>query len=340
MIQVTCRALSKGLACRYFLTPVILLLAGALFFTSCLSDSLPEPGESELPSVTKAVAPDGILETVTWNIKWFGSTSKGPSDELQQTKNILRITDSLKADLYAFQEVYNQQRLDSLTKYMTGYRGFVADYISYNQKMAFVYNTETIDSVSSGAITQGQSNYDWASGRFPLYFSFNYKYRGSSVPIYAVVIHAKANTGNSQKKEEAYNRRKRASDSLYTYLQKEQSDAHIILLGDFNDDVDVSIYDDASPSPYQRFINDNTGFRAVTKSISDNKQSSYIAGAYTDLIDHIIISDELFSNYNASSEEIYFEAGNFIENYVSTTSDHLPVWVKFDITRSQQKRRF
>lgn len=319
------KCISKGL-------PIV--LAGALFFTSCLSDSLSEQKrEAESISNTASVPPDGILETVTWNIEWYGSTSNGPEDERQQTKNVLEVSDSLKADLYAFQEVHSKERLDSLTKYMTGYRGFTADYISYNQRMAFVYNTETIDSLSAGAITQNQDGYHWASGRFPLFFSFNYNYRGSSIPIYAIVIHGKANTGDSQEKEEAYNRRKNAAQSLYEYLQNEQPDARIILLGDFNDDVDQSIYDGASPSPYMSFVNDNDSFRAVTKSISEKGESSYIAGNYSDLIDHIIISDELFSGYKTSSEEI-FKADRFIENYVTTTSDHLPVWAKFDFKKS------
>ncbi|MGK7369524.1 MAG: hypothetical protein ACNS64_04865, partial [Candidatus Halalkalibacterium sp. M3_1C_030] len=194
------------------------------------------------------------------------------------------------------------------------------------------YNTNAIDSVSSGAITNGQDDYDWA-GRLPFYFSFNYNYQGTSTPVYAIVIHAKANTD-----EEAYNRRVRAAESLYTYLQSEKPDAHIILLGDYNDDVDVSIYDDGSssplPSPYEDFVTSENSFRAVTESISEANQSSYIAGNYSDLIDHIIISDELFDEYSSSSEEIYFDAESFIEDYVDTTSDHLPVWTKFDLTGS------
>lgn len=290
------------------------------------------PGMPSSPEVSPTVAADGILEAVTWNIEWYGSNANGPVDELKQTKNILQITDSLKADLYAFQEISSQSSLDSLAKYMSGYNGFVADYINYNQRMAFLYNTEAIDSVSSGALTEGQDAYDWASGRFPLYFSFTYKYRGNSIPIYALVIHGKANTGNSQEKEEAYNRRKRAAESLYAYLQNERPEAHILILGDFNDDIDVTIFNGSSPSPYLDFTENEESFRAVTEPISEEGGSSYIAGNYTDLIDHIIISDELFTNYRSSSAEI-FRADSFIENYVSTTSDHLPVWAKFDLSQ-------
>ena len=307
-----------------------------MLLASCVSDSAPEeeppPGnEVDPPSMNSPVPPDGVLEAVTWNIEWYGSFSNGPDDELQQTKNILQVADSLKADLYAFQEVSDQGSLDSLTKYMEGYRGFVSEQISYDQKLAFVYNTQTIDSLSAGAITANQDEYDWA-GRLPLYFSFNYSSTDGSAPveILAIVIHGKANTGDSTEQEEAYNRRVDAAGSLYTYLQNEHPDAHILLLGDYNDDVDVSIYDDSSPTPYAPFVENENSFRAVTATISEEGQSSYLPGNYTDLIDHIIMSDELFSSYVSSSEEIYFDAENFIENYESTTSDHLPVWAKFE----------
>lgn len=319
---------------------LFIIAAASLLITSCLSDSVTEPELPEengpvYPSPNESVAPDGILEAVTWNVEHYGEDGNSSEAGIQRTKNILRIADSLKADLYGLQEVASQQGLDSLTKYMTGYRGFVAEHITYNQKLAFVYNTSAIDSVSSGAITNGQDEFDWA-GRLPLFFSFNYNYQGTRTAVYAIVIHAKANLPNSsaQEREEAYNRRVRAAESLFIYLQSEKPDAHIILLGDYNDDVDVSIYDDSSPSPYEDFVTADNSFRTVTKSISQANQSSYIADNYSDLIDHIIISDELFDEYSASSEEIYFEAENFIQNYVSTTSDHLPVWTKFDLTGS------
>ncbi len=317
----------------------LFIIAIAIFiFSSCTNDSVPNLGPPsddgpEPPSLNQPVPPDGILETVTWNLKRYGQFYNRTTLGVQRTNNVLQIADSLKADLYALQEISSQQGLDSLTHYMQGYRGFVSDHVTYDQKLAFVYNTQTIDSLSAGPITTNQNEFDWA-GRLPLYFSFEYNYSASSEPveIYAIVIHAKANTGSTAEKEEAYNRRKRAAESLFNYLQGNHPDAHILLLGDFNDDVDVSIFDDTSPTPYANFVEQENSFKVVTASISEEGKSSYIDGEYTDLIDHILISDELFSNYTVSSEEIYFEADNFIENYTSTTSDHLPVWAKFDFT--------
>lgn len=309
-----------------------------LLVSGCLSDELPtNSGEEEEPKQSEAVPPDGVLETVTWNIEWYGNPKSGlgPSDLDLQRDNVATVMDSLKADLYAFQEIYNSEVLQELTIRLKGYRGFTSNYdygssSDFSQQTTFVFNTNVIDSVSSGLITEGQDRTDWSNGRYPLYFEFDYSYENITIPVYAVVIHAKANTGDL---EESYNRRKRAAESLYQYLQDEKPDAHIIFLGDFNDDLDVSIYNNESPSPYYLFVEDDTNYFPVTQSITQAGQSSYIAGDYSDLIDHIIVSNEMEPYYVNSSEEIYFDALDFIEHYEQTTSDHLPVWAKFDITQ-------
>ncbi|MDZ7714637.1 MAG: endonuclease/exonuclease/phosphatase family protein [Balneolaceae bacterium] len=314
---------------KSYITQLFALLLFTTVLVSCLSDNITDPpAEEDDPQIsnTESVPADGILETVTWNIEWYGSNSRGPGNENLQTKNVLQVVDSLKSDLYAFQEISNQQELDGLTRYMTGYSGFIADYVSFNQKMAFVFNTETIDSVSSGSITQNQNGYDWASGRFPLYFEFDYTYQNTTIPIYAIAIHAKAFDD-----QESYNRRKNAAESLYNYLINEKPNAHIIFLGDFNDDMDVSIYNNAE-TPYKSFVDDTQNFQIATLSLSGSGASSTVG--YDDMIDHIIFSDELFNLYIDDSENVFTDAEDFITNYGNTTSDHYPVISKFNITQN------
>lgn len=289
----------------------------------------PEPSPAPpVPDTADAVAPDGVLETVTWNLEWYGSFVNGPSDEELQTNNIIRVVDSLNADLFAFQEVTSQHELDELTARMKGYRGFAAGHIDYengeDQKTAFVYNTRTIDSLSSGPVEAMQDEYNWA-GRLPLYFSFNYSYNGRAVPVYAVVIHAKASDG-----EASYQRRQAAAQSLHQFLLQQKPNAHIVLLGDYNDDVDESIYQGAE-TPYQPFVADNDDFRVITRTLSESGRSSTVK--YPDTIDHITVSNEMVPFYITGSAAVFEPTGNFIDDYGETTSDHYPVWAKFDITR-------
>lgn len=333
-------------------TNLFFVLIFCITFTlinSCGTEyQLPEENEEDqeqqddtIPT-NDAVAPDATLETVTWNLLWYGS-GNGANDQTKQTTNIVRVIDSLDADLYAFQEVSDQKDLNKIVDQMEGFNGFVADYVGQAQKMAVAYNTNTIDSLQAGSIknvaniSNNDWSYYWASGRIPLYFQFNYTFENTTKEFYAVVIHGKANYGNSDAEyAEAYDRRKKAAEGLYTYLQNNKPNANIILLGDYNDDVDQSIYSDSQDNhpktPYYNFVNDTQNFEVITKKFSDAGESASVN--YSDIIDHITMSDELFNFYVDNSTDIYEEPQSFITNYGTTTSDHLPVSAAFDVTAS------
>ncbi len=283
-----------------------------------------EPGPDPLSpiAVHDEVPADDRLETVTWNIEWFGSTSNGPSDERLQLANVLSILDTLEADLYALQEIYGQAQIDSLTKYMPGYEGVVADHISWVQKTAFLYNTNTISNVSTDVIdeSEGMSEYDFA-GRLPFVLNFDYTHSGGTQSFMAIVIHAKCCTGSDD-----YARRKAAADSLYNYLQEQHPDDFIVLMGDYNDDLDESIHGSGGSyeeTPYISFKNDSESFTVVTGSLGADGTSSTIG--YDDVIDHITYSNEVMPFYLEGSAEVLQEAEEYVTSYGSTTSDHYPV---------------
>jgi endonuclease/exonuclease/phosphatase family metal-dependent hydrolase len=326
----------------YLLVLSLLLILGP----SCGTPYQPEKEETEekIPE-SDEVPPDSTLETVTWNLNWYGSNFSGPSDQKQQTINIVRVIDSLEADLYAFQEVHQQEDLNNIVNNMKGYRGFTGEFPgNQSQKMAFIFNTNTIDSLEAGLITDAPEEYKdewdyyWANGRLPLFFSFTYTFKNTTKEFYAIVIHGKANSGdNNQEYAEAYERRKKAAEGLYYHLKENKSEASIILLGDYNDDVDKSIYSDSegqyAETPYYQFVNDTENFDVITKKLSDAGESTSIN--YKNIIDHITISDDLFDNYIQNSTTVYKEPQSYIENYGETTSDHLPVWTKFDVTQTK-----
>lgn len=282
------------------------------------------------------MAPDGILETVTWNIEWYGA-----NDNFRQTKNAVRVMDSLDADLFALQEIHSREALAVLLDPLAGYHGFTAEHVNKGQKMAFVYNTLTIDSLEAGAITDVREDYQqgweyfWANGRTPLYFRFDYTFEETTIECYAVVVHGKANTADHG---ESYKRRQEAAEGLFYYLMDEEPNANIILLGDFNDDVDESLYyhepGNLAETSYDEFVEHSQHFDVITHVLSLNKESSSLNYMEEgNLIDHIAISDELFPFYIGESAAVYDAPLNYITNFESTTSDHLPVWAKFDLTR-------
>ncbi len=300
------------------------LLTGILLLASCAGDpgSTGNGGEPEVDP-SPPVPRDGILETVTWNLAFYNN--RGAT----KARNVRQVLDSLKADLYAFQEITDRASLDELARRHDGYRGFVARHIGYNQKTAFLFNSNAIDSLDSGVLDgdEGQSPGDWQN-RLPLFFEFNYRYNdaGDTRRVYAVVIHAKAQTDSTS--SSSYEQRRRSAESLYDYLKNRRPDALVLLLGDYNDDVDVSIYG-GKPTPYRPFVEDSAAFRVLSGRLSEEGRRSTVR--YDDMVDHITVSDELLPYYRDGSVAVYRRPEQYIPSYGSTTSDHYPVWAQFDM---------
>lgn len=314
----------------------VIAFAILLLLSSCSSNQITEPNIDEGPVIdpVSAVEQDGVLEAVTWNIEHFMNPGAGPDNDSLQIANVITIVDLLKADLYAVQEISSTEAINKMAGSMNGFRGFLSSDIPYNQKTGFLFNTQAIDSVNSGVIVTHESRDDaehyWA-GRLPLFFEFDYRHDASNrrVRFLAIVIHAKA-FGD----EASYNRRKNAAEGLFAYLHEHHPADRILFLGDYNDDVIGSTWSGAEESPYSNFV-ESDEFEVLTQPLSEDGESSYIAGNYNNLIDHITVSDEVMPYYRVGSTEILHAIieEKWVENYETTTSDHLPVWSMFDVTQ-------
>lgn len=95
----------------------------------------------------------------------------------------------------------------------------------------------------------------------------------------------------------------------------------MIVLGDWNDDIDVSNYN-KKETPFIALKNDPT-VDFVTKYLSYGRNSSSIYGS---VIDHILITNELFDDYDRSG---IFYTLDLDLDYIDTTSDHYPVFSVF-----------
>jgi endonuclease/exonuclease/phosphatase family metal-dependent hydrolase len=276
------------------------------------------PGEDVPRSAT--------FEAVTWNIENFGSDSDAPDSDALQLAGALEVMRTIDADLYGVQEIADEALFRALVDSLDGYRGFLAPFTSFTavqQRTGFVYKMATIDSVSSGLLfTSGDNPFGptWANGRWPFGFTFDATIDGETRRVSAVVIHAKA----TQSVEDR-NRRERDSELLKSYLDANWDERNVIVLGDFNDDIDESNVN-SLPSPYANFTSDADDWRFVTASLSDREVPTQSGGT---TIDHILISNELFDEYFIGTERA--ENVSYVGSFLSTVSDHYPVWVRFDL---------
>ncbi len=267
---------------------------------------------------------DQTFDIVSWNIEWFGSSGNGPDDLDLQIKNVLQVITTIDADLYALQEISNEQRFFALVDSLEDYSGFWADYSSQTQNTAYLFKTAVIDSVDSGLLEAGQQPYDWAF-RLPLYFEFDATVNGITRRIFSYNIHAKALAD-----QESYDRRTTASLRLKDYFDNYIQEENVIFIGDYNDRLTTSTFNNLD-SPYQNFVSDEN-FLTITKSLEERGFASYIAGQNRSMIDHITVSNDLIEDHIDGAERV--ENPNYIGSYISTTSDHAPVWTRFDFSRS------
>ena len=262
------------------------------------------------------VPKDKTFDVVTWNIKWFGSASNNPEDDALQFENVKTVITTIDADVYALQEISNENLFNYLVSDLTDYNGVFADY-SQVQNTAYLYKISTIQHRNSRLITTGMSRSDWANGRYPYYFQFNATVNDEVREINMFNIHAKAFSEQTD-----YNQRFNASEQMKNYLDSNHADDNVIFLGDFNDEISQSTVGN-NESPYKNF-DDAAEYTIVTKSL---EESGYTSFSSSSMIDHIVFTSELSDVYFEGTERV--ENTNYVGNYLSTTSDHFPVWVRF-----------
>ncbi|WP_026462570.1 Ig-like domain-containing protein [Adhaeribacter aquaticus] len=282
---------------------------------------------------------DKTLDVVSWNIEWFGHTGLGPNNEALQMENAKKMILAQDAELYCVQEIANVAAFKELVKQLPGYKGFLSPFVSSpvgdnSQRVGFIYKTSAIDSVSARGLLQSPANPSnfWASGRLPYLFVADATVAGVKKQIHFVAVHAKANeNGSAADALSAYNRRVNDLKVLKDSLDLYYSEANIMILGDFNDDVDFTVANvlPITASTYKAFIDDAANYRAVTKDLSEAGLRTYIT--FDNVIDHVVISDELYADYVANSAKVVIPF-DLIENYAGTTSDHMPVATRFVLT--------
>ncbi len=316
------------------------------------------PGASVPSPASDSIPKSKTLDVVTWNLEFFGARSEdygneeyGPEDEAQQLVNVKRVLDSLQADVVAVEEVSDDSLFTVLISQLGKYRATCSDRYSYSfdgpsnefppQKVCFIYDTTTVHVLSARPMFEalydearttnpsvlpdypgGSPSSFYSSGRLPYLLTANVTIEGVTERISFIGIHAKSGATAGDRSRREYDGAV-LKDSLDAHFANEQ----VIILGDLNDDLDQSIVT-GMESPYIAFIQDSLNYTGITKNLSDAGARSTIS--FQDVIDHQIITNDLVQEVIGGSEQI-ITPFRFITNYAATTSDHLPVIVRFQL---------
>lgn len=287
-----------------------------------------------------SIDPATTLEVVNWNIEWFGSTSNGPTNDNLQQQNVRTVLQNVGADIYGLVEVVDETRLAGVVNDMPGYTYVIGNFGSHvtdaaslaeAQKLAFVYKTSVFSNVTVRPLINNQNTLstsynNWSSGRYPLLMTADVTLNCVKKKMHFILIHAKANTSPTAT---SYARRQAAANELYDSIQTYFAGENVIVLGDFNDDLDRTITSGINPpqTSYSLFTSDNTNFFSPTLTLSLAGKKSTVS--HNDVIDHVVVSNEVQPYYMTSTATILSDVSSYVSNYGSSTSDHYPVFTRY-----------
>jgi endonuclease/exonuclease/phosphatase family metal-dependent hydrolase len=258
---------------------------------------------------------------------------------------VVKILRYLNADLYGLNEVVDTMRLrrvvDSLGSnygyYISLFGSAAPSPFSPNwvtaQKLAFIYRKDVFSNIRTRAmLNNGSSAYfNFASGRFPFLFNANVNKNGKKRNVSFILIHAKAGaTAND------FNRRKDAARELKDTLDPYFTNHPMILMGDYNDELQGSIVSGYTVSPYDIIVKDSVRtaanyYHSITLPLEYAGERSTIS--YNSVIDHQVINKRMDSMYVPGSADIRQDVSNVVPDYFTrNTSDHYPVSSRFAIT--------
>lgn len=289
-----------------------------------------------LRAYSQAITPQGTpttFDVATWNIEWFGSSSNGPSNDDLQFENVKRVIAEADIDLWAVQEIADRDLFGRLTQELgADYEGIIATE-SGRQRIGFIYNPNVIQ---PRRVRHILTTRDFA-GRPPLQLEANVTVGDTTVVVTFIVVHMKAFSDLN-----SYNRRVAGSRDLKNHIDfTSLASQAVVLLGDFNDRLDGSIAS-GQTSPYANFLSDTNGYFATTLRLDQNNvatfcgSSSQCGGSST--IDHIVVTNELEDAYVTDSADRYESLLQEVTGYVFNTSDHLPVFARFDFSATGVSR--
>lgn len=319
-----------------------------------MANDIPCAAPFESPDSTSNISRDDSFDVVAWNIEWFGDDNNSPpagnpmSDAIQRdsVRTVLR---RLDADVIAVQEIADDALFADLVNGLDGYDYILSDAVSNPtgtppfQKLGFIYKTSTVVLVKTqallasihplynggdaSALVDYPSTTDrfYASGRLPFLMTADVTINGSTEQIDLIALHARAN--GSTASQNRYDMRRYDVEVLKDSLDAQFTDRKVILLGDYNDDVDETVADGVptTESSFIAYVQDPVNYDVVTSVLSDAGFRSFVSRE--NMIDHIAITNELYDSYIENSASVGYQF--YDEDYAFTASDHFPVSARF-----------
>ncbi|MCE9667137.1 putative Ig domain-containing protein [Myxococcus stipitatus] len=271
------------------------------------------------------------LRVGQWNLTYFGDNERAPADALQ-VANARDVMLDVGANLWGMVEMVDVADFNALKAQLPGFNGFLADDANYvtggvtpygasSQKPGVLHDS-TLTFQSAQLLRIG--NLSDFSNRPPLRVDFTTEIQGVETPLVVIVVHMRAESADPTGPRLA---RERASAALEAYLTDNLPTQHVIILGDWNDDVDESITLDPTSgvplaTPYQNFVSAPASYTFITRELSLADEATSIG--FENVVDHTLVTNEVAAHYVPDTAQV-IHADDWVPDFLDTTSDHRPV---------------
>jgi exonuclease III len=295
----------------------ILLVIIAITFSCGTNVKITDPNLTDTLGI--AFGTEGTFDIITWNIENF------PKHNPETTDLLTTILPGLRAECIAIQEVGSTGDFSRMMNNLPGWGYRLSS--SGDTKTAIIYNSETVQIDSSATIFTGMSN---PFPRAPLLLKLTWQ----GEQIILISMHLKAfgdNYIDETDEDDEEMRRRYACQLLDEYIDQYFPNDKVIVVGDTND----QIQEPAAYNVFNVFLTQPAAYRFADMSIAQNiTQQNCSYPGYMSHIDHILITNELFtsltnaSNYVRTINVENYIAGGMI-SYDNFISDHRPVGARF-----------
>ena len=254
---------------------------------------------------------------MTWNLKEF-PISGNTIDDVQE------IISDMLPDIIGFQEL-SSSAFNTLSSMIPAYDFLKTNYGGFNSglQLGIAYRKDCVEILSYSTLFENNS-YPFAS-RPPLKADFVWSCGEITKPFQVVNLHFKAYDD-----DESFARRLEASEILLSYIEDEVEQnnlVNIVVIGDFNDSLDDP-QNDNSLWP----LVDSDDIYFVDTNIANGSSQNWSFPSWPSHLDHILINQNLFDEYeNSSVSTIRIDNYTGYNYYQNNISDHRPVLWKFII---------
>ncbi|MFN8844398.1 MAG: endonuclease/exonuclease/phosphatase family protein [Chryseotalea sp.] len=237
------------------------------------------------------------FDIVTWNIEQFSTTNTNLT-------LLAEMIIAMDADVIGVQEINSRNAFDALLTSLPSYSGKL--YLNGSLGQGYIYKNSEITNLTDLTL--------WFVGEtspFPRPLVVTTATHTSGKQVMLVNVHLKCC-------DDGIARRREASTRLKSFIDTNFSTTPIVVLGDFNDEIDEPVSDNV----FQNLIADSNNYAFADMSIATGSNAFWSYPSYPSHIDHHLISNELFASKNAV-KTIRFEFCD--SRYSNEISDHRPV---------------